>query len=69
MYSVVIEPNREGDPMKRDAMIVVRVTPELRERLDAIAEAERRSLSNLIEKLLTDAVSGMRTTKRRRRSR
>ena len=39
---------------KREANIVIRVTPSLKERAEQLANAERRTLSSWIEGLIVD---------------
>jgi predicted HicB family RNase H-like nuclease len=47
---------------RRDGQIVVRIEPELRDELEAAAEADRRSLSQLVRNVLADWVAHARPT-------
>jgi hypothetical protein len=51
--------------MVRDAQLGVRITSELRERLEARARDDRRTLSQTVEILLTDALDALDASKKK----
>ncbi len=50
--------------MKKDTSVNVRLTSELREKLQELADADGRKLSNYIERLLTAHVNALDATKK-----
>ena len=52
--------------MKKDASVNVRLTSELRSKLQGLADADGRKLSNYIERLLTAHVEGLEGDRDRR---
>ena len=48
--------DKETRVMAKTERLYIRLTPELKERLQAAAEAEGRSISNFIEHLITQAL-------------
>jgi predicted transcriptional regulator len=51
--------------MSRTATITFRITPELKKRLQSFAEAERRSMSQLIEIILEEYVAAQAKSRKR----
>ncbi|MEK7469678.1 MAG: hypothetical protein AAB074_20070 [Planctomycetota bacterium] len=56
------QPTRKGKALKT-SMLFVRLTPELHATLKALAESDRRNLSDLARVLLEDAVAARNSKK------
>ena len=48
--------DKETSVMAKTERLYIRLTPELKARLQAAAEAEGRSISNYVERLITQAL-------------
>ena len=48
--------DKETGVMSKSERLYIRLTPELKEQIQAAAEAEGRSISNFIEHLITQAL-------------
>lgn len=53
-------PNRRNAMAKTD-IVHIRITPELKTQLQALAESEGRTVSNMIERLIKEALSRQET--------
>lgn len=47
--------------MTKTERLNIRISPELKEQLQALADAENRTLSNYVEQLIINAVNAKRT--------
>lgn len=47
--------------MSKTDRLNIRISPELKEQLQALADAENRTLSNYVEQLIINAVNAKRT--------
>lgn len=47
--------------MVKTERLNIRISPELKEQLQALADAENRTLSNYVEQLIINAVNAKRT--------
>lgn len=45
-----------GDTMAKDERLQIRITPELKAQLRKLADADGRTVSNYVEKLIKDAI-------------
>jgi hypothetical protein len=63
LFTVCHTPGMEREP--KSVMLVARVRPSLKAAIERAAVADQRSVSSLIEKLLTDHLAGLENAPRR----